>query len=180
MELFKRPRSNFWMVDLGYINGVRHRRATKQTKKSAAMEVGTEMLRQLRAGLEAPRTMLTLEQFADQVFKPFLDNCSLSHNGKRCYRNGVRLLKGTLYISTPLDQVCYSDVDTLQIPGGPSNVNNMRRTLRRMLSMAVEKKYIKAAPRIRLRKERQRKAVYAPPMEQEMLSLAEQPLQTLP
>ena len=49
MKLFRHKRSKVWSVDLGYHNGVRVRRSTEQTKKSAAEEAAAEMLRQLRA-----------------------------------------------------------------------------------------------------------------------------------
>jgi integrase len=123
-----------------------------------------------------PKAISTIEQFAEDTFLPFLDACTLDNDTILCYRNGWRLLKGTGYQSTPLDQVCFSDVDTLAVPGGPSNTNNMRRTLRRMLSLALDKQVLKACPRIRLVRERKRTAVYSPELEKKVLAMAEQPL----
>jgi integrase len=123
-----------------------------------------------------PKAILTIEQFAVETFLPFLDACTLDPDTVYCYRNGWRLLKNTGYAHTRLDQVCFSDVDMLTVPGGPSNTNNMRRTLRRMLSLAHDKKVLGACPRIRLVREHKRTAVYSPTLEKKVLELAEQPL----
>ena len=87
--------------------------------------------------------------------------------------------KSVPYTGTRLDQVRYSDVDTLQVSGGPSNMNCMRRTLRRMLALAVEKDYAPSAPRIHLVRERRRKAIYLPKLEKQMLETATQPLKDI-
>jgi hypothetical protein len=150
MALFKHSRSNVWSVDLGYVNGKRIRRTTKQTKRSAALVVATAMQQKLNAAGDAAvlerKLIPTLEQFATEVFVPWVENCTLSFNTKRYYLNGVRLLRLTEYGTTPLDQVCHRDVDTLKTTGGPSNTNNLRRVIRLMLSHAKKKKILDASP----------------------------------
>jgi hypothetical protein len=84
------------------------------------------------------------------------------------------------YTAKRLDQVCHSDVGTLEIPGGPSNVNNMRCTLRRMLSLDVDKKMLRVAPKLHLVRERERQAVYAPQLEQKVRTHLKQPLRDTP
>jgi integrase len=179
MEIYKQEGSKYWIADFR-VNGRRIRKSTKQTKRSAAQEAAMLMLREAQSGPVLapvqPKTIPSIEQFATETFLPFLDGCTLDSDTILCYRNGWRLLKGTGYQSTPLDQVCFSDVDTLTVPGGPSNTNNMRRTLRRMLSLALDKKVLKACPRIRLVRERKRTAVYSPELEKKVLAMAEQPL----
>jgi integrase len=179
MEIYKQGRSKYWIADFR-VNGRRIRQSTKQTKRSAAQEAAMLMLREAQsAPVPAPvelKVIPTIEQFAKGTFLPFLDTCTLSRNTIHCYRNGCRLLKNTGYAHTPLDQVCFSDVDMLTIPGGPSNTNNMRRTLRRMLSLALDKKVLTSCPRLRLVREHKRTAVYSPPMEKKILEMAEQPL----
>jgi hypothetical protein len=179
MEIYKQGCSKYWIADFR-VNGRRVRKSTKQTKRSAAQEAAMLMLREAESDPVPPpvepKVMPTIEQFAEGTFLPFLDACTLDPDTINCYRNGWRLLKNTGYAHTPLDQVCFSDVDTLTVPGGPSNTNNMRRTLRRMLSLALDKKVLTGCPRIRLVREHQRTAVYSPEMEKKVLEMAEQPL----
>lgn len=189
VEIYRQSRSKYWYVTV-YVDGQRKRKSTKQTKRSAAMEAAMQMMREAAQPEPAPplvKTIPTIEQFAVEAFLPFLDGCTLDPDTVLYYRNGWRLLKGTLlmtaalpdgtpYRNTLLDQVFFSDVDTLAVPGGPSNMNNMRRTLRRMLSLAVDRKVLTASPRIRLVREVQRTAVYPPELEQKCLAVAKQPL----
>jgi integrase len=144
-----------------------------------------QMKRELEAGVTKLKVMPTLEGFADEVFLPFVKDSTLAPKSKKGYQFGVSLLKNTTrkvgaevvpYKTTRLDQVCNSDVDTLPTPGGPSTTNCMRRTLSRMLSLAVEKKYLAAKPKINLVRERKRKMVYSPELEQKVLVTAPQPL----
>jgi integrase len=177
MELYKQDGSKYWTADF-IVNGRRIRKSTKQTTKTKAQEVAMQIKRQTASGAPPTRLLMpTLEQFAEETFLPYLDGCSLDPDTTRCYRNGYRLLKDTGYHTTPLDQVCFSDIDTLTVPGGPSNTNNMRRTISRMVSLAIDKKYLRSRPaRIKMVKENRRTAVYSEEMEQQILELAEQPL----
>jgi site-specific recombinase XerD len=179
VEIYKQGCSKYWIADFR-VNGRRIRKSTRQTKRSAAQEAAVLMLREaqsdpVRVPVE-PKATPTIEQFAEGTFLPFLDACTLDPDTINCYRNGWRLLKNTGYAHTRLDQVCFSDVDMLTVPGGPSNTNNMRRTLRRMLSFALDKKVLTGCPRIRLVREHKRTAVYSPAMEKKVLEMAEQPL----
>jgi integrase len=180
MEIYRQEGSKFWTADF-VVNGRRVRKSTKQTTKTKAQEVGIQMMRQAASGVTPTRSLMpTLEQFGKETFLPFLEQCTLDADTTRCYRNGYRLLKGTGYQSTPLDLVCFSDVDTLKVPGGPSNTNNLRRTISRILSLAIDKKVLKTRPaRIKMVKENVRTSVYDPKMEKEMLGLAEQPLRDI-
>jgi hypothetical protein len=179
MEIYKQGCSKYWIADFR-VNGRRIRQSTKQSKRSAALEAAMLILREAQSGPVAPPVVVkaipTIEQFANGTFLPFLTNCTLRRSTINCYRNGCRLLKNTGYAHTRLDQVCFSDVDMLTVPGGPSNTNNMRRTLRRMLSLALDKKVLAGCPRLRLVRENRRTAVYSPPMEKKILEMAEQPL----
>lgn len=179
MEIYKQEGSKYWIADFR-VKGQRIRKSTKQTKRSAAQEAAMLMLREAQSDPVPvpvePKAIPTVERFAEDTFLPFLDACTLDNDTVLCYRNGWRLLKGTGYQVTPLDRVCSSDVDVLTVPGGPSNTNNMRRTLRRMLSLAHDKKVLAACPRIKLVREHKRTAVYSPTLEKKILEMAEQPL----
>jgi hypothetical protein len=96
-----------------------------------------------------------------------------------CYRNGYRLLKGTGYQTTPLDQVCHSDIDILTVPGGSIQHQQHAAHDQPRLSLAIDKRVLKSRPtRIKMMKENRRTAVYSGEMEQKVLELAEQPLLT--
>jgi integrase len=71
-----------------------------------------------------------------------------------------------------LDSITTTLADALELPHSGSNQNMALRTLRRALSMAVENKLIIAAPRIKLRDERQRTAVWDSATEALFLSKA--------
>jgi integrase len=180
MEIYKRPDSKFWIADF-FVGSRRIRRSTKQTKRSAATEVAAEMLRIATAKLEAPapakpKPMPTIAQFIDSEFAAMIEGSSLDKDTKHYYRNGCRLLKAGDYRDTLLDQVYPSDVDALRFPGGPSTANNVRRTLSRILSHAVEKRVLLARPKIRLLEEVERSATYTAELEEKVIAMAEQPL----
>lgn len=189
MEIYRQSRSKYWYVTV-YVDGQRKRKSTMQTTRSAAMEAAMEMVRDARS--EAPAIvasipMPTIEQFAVETFIPFLDGCTLDPDTIRWYKNGWRMLSATLlktaacpegtpYRNTPLDQVRSSEVDMLRAPGGAYNMNCMRRSLRRMITLALEKEILKVRPKVKLMRETQRTAVYSPELERRMLEAAEQPL----
>jgi hypothetical protein len=179
MEIYKQGRSKYWIADFR-LKGRRIRKSTKQTKRSAALEAAMLMLREAQsdpvpAPVE-PKAIPTIEQFAVETFLPFLKNCTLDHDTVRWYKNGWRLLKATGYTNVPLDQVRFSEVEMLTAPGGAYNMNCMRRALRRMLTLAVDRDVLKVGAKIRLVREKQRTSVYTPDLERKILETAEQPL----
>jgi integrase len=178
MEIYKQGRSKYWIADFR-VNGQRIRKSTKQTKRSAAQEAAMLMLREAQSDpVPAPvelKAIPTIEQFAEETFLPFLKNCTLDPDTVRWYKNGWRLLKATGY-NVALDEVCSSDVDTLKVPGGPSNMNCMRRALRRMQTLALDKKVLSVRSKVPLVQENERSAVYSPELEKKILETAEQPL----
>jgi integrase len=178
MEIYKQEGSKYWYITV-YVDGKRKRKSTKQTKRSAALEAAMLILREAQSGPVPPPVELkaipTIEQFAEDTFIPFLDACTLDPDTIRWYKNGWRLLKATGY-NVALDEVCSSDVDTLKVPGGPSNMNCMRRALRRMQTLALDKSVLKVRAKIPLMQENERSAVYSPELEKKILETAEQPL----
>ncbi len=178
MELFKQARSRFWSVSF-IVDGRRIRKSTGQTTKAKAMEVGAELIRQVRIGDSRPMrpaSGILLRDFASGQFLPFSQNSSLDSDTKRYYATGWRLLSTTPIADQKLHHITTSDADTLQFPGSGSNANCALRTLRRMLSYAVEKHHIKVAPRIKLRKEYGRSATFDAAMEQAFMQAAGQPV----
>jgi integrase len=177
MELYRQGGSKYWTADF-VVNDRRYRKSTKQTTKARAGEVAAEFLRQAQRN-EAPvrkGQMQTLRKFAEDRFLPFVDASTLAEKSKLYYQNGWRILKSLPVANLRLDCITTSVADTLELKGSGSNQNCALRTLRRMLSLAHEGAILQAAPRIKLRKEKQRTAVWDVKSEGALLKAATQPL----
>ncbi|WP_158750361.1 site-specific integrase [Acidobacterium sp. S8] len=169
--------ANTWTADFT-VNGKRFRKSTKQTTKAKAGEVAAEFLRQAQRNESPVRKgqMTGLRQFAEDRFLPFVGASSLAQQSKLYYQAGWRMLKSMPVADLRLDSITTSVADTLELKGTGSNQNCALRTLRRMLSLAHEYGILQAAPRIKLRKENQRTAVWDAKSEETLLKLAPQPL----
>lgn len=177
MELYRQGKSKYWTADF-IVNGRRYRKSTKQTTRARAGEVAAEFLRQAQRS-EAPvrkGQMMKLREFAESRFLPFVKSSTLAENSKLYYQNGWRMLESLPVANLRLDCITTSVADTLKLPGSGSNQNNALRTLRRMLSLAHEYGILQAAPRIKLRKEKQRTAIWDAKSEEALLKVAPQPL----
>ncbi len=162
MELYRQGDSQFWTADF-VIDGRRIRKSTKQTKKSAAMEVAMTFYRQAQQKQNPTRKRpALLFEFAEKKFLPFIRESSLdSETPARDWR---------------MDQIKGSQAELLSFPASGANANCGLRTLRRMLSLALDWEFIDRKPRIRLRKEVERTAVFDAEMEKRFLEKAPQPL----
>jgi integrase len=163
------------------IGGRLYRGSTKETSLKAAKE----FLRILTNGLKDRtihpdmRKSPTLTEFAVR----FLSHIDKRHESKdldrdtqRTYHNGWRLLSTTPVAHMRLDQIGRPDAAELEFPGSPSNANQALRTLSRMLNYAAEVGYLRAAPKIPLRKENERIVVIEPWLEDLLLEKAPNPL----
>lgn len=177
MELYRQDGSKYWTADF-VVNGRRYRKSTKQSTKARAGEVAAEFLRQAQRNESPVRKgqMMTLRQFADGRFLPFVEASTLAKKSKLYYQNGWRILKSLPVADLRLDVITTSVADTLELKGTGANQNCALRTLRRMLSLAQEAAILQAAPRIKLRKENQRTAIWDVKSEEALLKVAPQPL----
>jgi len=158
-----------------------YRGSTKETSVKAAKE----FLRILKQGLKDRtihpdmRKSPTLQEFSVR-FLAHIDkrkeSGDLDRDTQRTYHNGWRLLSATPIVHMRLDQIGRPDAAELEFPGSPSNANQALRTLSRMLNYAAEIGYLRAAPKIPLRKEQERIVVIAPWLEDLLLDLAPYPL----
>jgi len=177
MDLYRAPNSKYWTADF-FIKGQRFRKSTKQTTKAKAGEVAAEFLRQAQRS-EAPaltKQIPSVRQFAEGRFLPFVEAGTKATETKNYYRAGWRLLKSSTVANLRLDEITPSVTEVLKFPGSGSNQNCALRTLRRMLSLAVEDKLLQGAPRISLRKEKERTAVWDSSAEEALLRVAPQPM----
>lgn len=177
MELYQQNGTKFWTADF-VVNDRRIRKSTKQTKRSAAMEVAMEFYRQAQRKqipVRKGRTQM-LSEFAERKFLPFIKASSLDNDTKRYYETGWRLLSESPAKDWRMDFIKASEADLLRFPGSGANANCALRTLRRMLSLACDWEIIDRKPRITLRKEVERNAVFDSDLEECFLKKAGQPL----
>lgn len=177
MELYRQAKSKFWTADF-VVDGRRIRKSTKRAAKSAAMEVAMEFYRQAQQKQIPARKQrpLLLSDFAIDKFLPFIQASSLDTDTKRYYETGWRLLSETPAKNWRMDQIKGTHADALRFPASGANANCGLRTLRRMLSLAHDWEVIDRKPRIQLRKEVERTAVFDAEMEKRFLEKARQPL----
>jgi integrase len=179
MEIYKQEGSKYWTADF-FVNGRRVRKSTKQTTRTKAMEVGTRMKDQTQRREPPTRTTVvpTLKEFMVKTFVPTIESSTLSEKSKLYYKGGWKLLSAALIDDETrleemrLDHITTTLADALELPHSGSNQNMALRTLRRALSMAVDNKLITAAPRVKLREEHQRTAVWDSATEALFLSKA--------
>lgn len=177
MEIYRRKGSKYWLVDF-VVNGQRFRKSTRATTKTRAMEVAADFIKAAQEGdapvRRGPSPILSV--FASEKFLPFVDRSQLDPDTKAYYKNGCRLLKESTIAGWRMDRVTTADAETLAFSGSGSNANCALRTLRRMLSLAKEWRSISDAPRIKLREEKERSAVFTSEREKALLDVAPQPL----
>lgn len=175
-----RKRGRFWHYQFE-IDGQTYWGSTRQTTKSKAETVEAQRKVEVRNGTLVPGIDRppTLNDFAPRFLKynqARLESKSIDRDTARCYANGWRLLAETDLRRVRLDRITVAHVSTTQFPGGPSNANQALRTLRRMLSLAVEVGILRAAPRLKLRREHGREQTIERWMEALLLECAPSPL----
>jgi integrase len=173
VEIYKREGSKFWLVDFT-VDGKRYRKSTRATTKTRAMEVAADLIKEAQAG-GAPKPKgpsPRLQAFVDERFLPFINNTQLDPDTKRYYENGWRMLKTTEIADRPIASIRTVDARVLEFPGSGANANCALRTLRRILSCACDLGHLIAIPKIKLRKEKKREAVFTAPMEKAILAAA--------
>jgi hypothetical protein len=138
--------------------GERYRGSTGETNKARADSIAALVLADVvKTGDPLPRKAPLVSEVFGR-FSRWVDNDQdLSFKSKEYYRNGLRLLSATTITGMRLDLISSEAVAALDIGGSPSNVNNARRTLSRLLHKAEGWHLIRRAPIIVLQKEKERK-----------------------
>lgn len=158
------------------VAGQRYRGSTKQAVKTRAEKFEALLMVDARDGRLSTSKVPRLSDFSARFLK-WVETCRLDEDTKRYYRNGWRMLQTTKLGGMKLTAISNDDVEAL----GPSehsayNINTARRTLRRMLSKAVEWRLLRTAPKISLEEEHARAKVFNAVQRQQFLNLAPQPL----
>jgi integrase len=173
VEIYKRAGSKYWLVDF-MVNGQRHRKSTRATTKTRAMEVAADLIKEAQAGgtpkPKGPSPRLRV--FVDEHFLPFINNSQLDSDTKRYYENGWRMLKTTEIADRPIAGIGTADAAVMEFPGSGANANCALRTLRRILSHACDSGFLIGVPKIKLRKEKKREAVFTGALEKAILVAA--------
>src|SRR5215471_7665704 len=160
-----------------WVSGRRYRGSTKKTTMAAARQVESRLMAaaEEEGDLIARKRSPILREFEPRFFE-WVEGSKLAQKSKDYYTNGWRLLAQTKVAFMRLNAIGRDDAEALTFPGGPSNHNNALRTLRRMLGKALEWKVLKAAPKIKLLVENERKRMIDTHTESKLLPFSKQPL----
>lgn len=175
MALYKQEKSNCWYYDFR-VAGRRYRGSTKETGRSAARVFESKLMAEIlkRGPSAVPKQSPTLQEVSVRFLK-WVGECSLDTDTKRYYKNGWRLLQDKEVVKMKISDITPDDADRLQFGGSPSNGNNARKTLRRMLHKAREWKLLYEVPVVPLLEEKTRTRLILPPEEKALLAAATQP-----
>ena len=167
---------NVWHYSF-YWGDRRYRGSTKQMQRPKAERVQAEAMAKVR---EQPNMRLTgrtplLRELAPR-FLAWVGAADLEPKTKTYYHNGWRLLSQTRIATVRLSDIGEEQITALHFSGSVANVNNARRTLRRMLGKAHAWGLSGIPPKIRLHKENRRTLLIDSERERQLLSFARQPL----
>jgi integrase len=169
-------RGNTWHYDF-WLQGRRYRGSTHEANRSRAEKVQALLMLEARErrSVLACTKIPVLKEFSGR-FLDWADAGTLEPTTERYYRYGWEMLRGTKVAGMRLDAITADQADVLRFSGSPAKANVALRTLRRMLSKAVEWGCIRHAPTIRLRKELGREQLIGPEAEAMLLVAAKKPL----
>jgi integrase len=192
VELFRKSNSKFYWYDFT-VRGERYRASTKETNEVRATKIAAKALNKAMEGSDPlDRKAPTLREFS-VTFLDWVDAARLEPKSRRYYKNGWRLLEAvkivkeapfggkreTLFVTKRMDQITTEEIEGLKFSGSSSNGNNALKTLRRMFSLAKEKKKITEKPKFKLFKQPGRSLRLNDAAERRLLPVAEQPLKDI-
>jgi len=173
MALYKR--GGIWHYDFA-IDGRRFRGSTKEKVHSKARLIEAHLMNEAkRRKLTVHRRTLTLADFSKR-FLDWVKTARLEPESRKYYESGWRMLSQTPIAAMRVSHITTDEAEALRFEHSPANANRALRTLRRMMSKAVEWGVIAAAPRIKLMKEEGRSATIDSAAEAKLLAVAKQPL----
>jgi integrase len=176
MPIVSNPQSPYFWYDF-YYRGRRYRGSTKERSKSAAREIEAALLMQLKQGDPLPmrgRDAPTVRSLLDHFLTVFDSNQLRSDATKRYYRCGAKLLLAKPLADLRLDQVTTSVAAATVLPRSAYTKNQVLRTLRRLMSYAVELGHLRFPPKIHLYREIPRDTIFTPDYEARLLAVAPQ------
>lgn len=180
MKLFKKPDSKFWWYDFKLPGVPRQRASTKETNQKRAEGIASVKYAQALEG-RIPIARRKVPTLAGQweTYKMSTLYTRLDLDTQRYYANGWRMVKEFAVARMRVSEIRGIDVTGLPIPGSPSNVNCVRRTVRRLLNVAETAGIIAKCPRIPLLEENERTAILDEAAEQALMPHSPQPLKDI-
>jgi len=174
MSLYKR--GGIWHYDFT-VRGQRHRGSTKQKSKGVAKNIEAQLISAVivKGGSLTPRKPPRLIEFAPKFFEWLDAVCSNGRrkpNTQRYYTNGWKRLKETGLPGMTLDQINACVVEELKLSGSPAYINQVVRTLRRILGKAEEWRVISKAPKLPLLQETGREDIIDEESERKLLAVS--------
>jgi integrase len=164
------------------VDGQPHRGSTKETVKARAEQVEAVFKAEAKGfkgavvGMsEAPVLRLFADRFLQYV-KDRVEAGTLDKDTGKYYQYGWKQLEVTDLAKMRMDQISTSDAAIIQFAVSASYANQAFRTLRRMLSLAVDWGVLRTAPKIKTLEEHGRTALIEPAVEQMLVDHADQPL----
>jgi Site-specific recombinase XerD len=174
MSLYKR--GNTWHYDFSFA-GSRFRASTNEAIYSRARKIESVVFAEVQSRklTALPRRAPLLTDFAVR-FLQWVDAAQLEPKSKTYYHDGWKILRNTGLAQMQIDRITRDEVESVQFPGSPSNVNRALRTVRRMLGKAEEWNLIARTPRVKLVKEYGRSTIIDKDTEEKLLAVCKQPL----
>lgn len=155
-QLYKPKKSKYWWYDFT-VRGKRYRGSTEETNPLRARNRKNQKYTEVAAGNDPlPRKAPTLRVLSARFLK-WVDESSKAEKTKTYYRSGWRLLDATRLAGMVLTDINAEEISLVRFPGGPSNTNCARRTLRRIFSLAQEWNLARTAPKVHLLPEHYRR-----------------------
>jgi integrase len=171
MSLYKRGHT--WHYDFSFAGG-RFRGSTNEAVHSRARKIESVVFAEVQSKklTALPRRAPLLRDFAVR-FLQWVDAAQLEPT---YYHDGWKILKNTGLAQMQIDRITRDEIESVRLPGSPSNVNRALRTIRRMLGKAEEWNLIARTPRVKLVKEYGRSTIIDKETEEKLLAVCKQPL----
>ena len=176
MELFKKKGSKFYWYDFKLPGVPRQRASTKETNETRAKKIAAIRLAEAMEGKYPLRQKVPILAQQWERFKASAMFTSLDSDTQRYYANGWRLMQDSRLAKMRITEIRGSDVTAVAVSGSASNVNNARRTVRRLLNVAALSGSIAKCPPIELLQENERNVLFDEASEAAILPHAPQPL----
>jgi integrase len=179
VRLFRKKGSKYWWYDFKLPGVPRQRGSTKETNETRAESIAAIKLSAANDGRYPLRRKVPtlLEQW--ESFEKSQLYLSRDADTRRYYKNGWRMIEQRPIAKMRLNAIRSTDIADLPIPGSASNVNNVRKTMRRLLHLAVDADIIAKCPRIPLLEEKERTVILDEAAERALLPVSPQPLKDI-
>jgi integrase len=190
LALYQRKESGMFWYDFT-VDGTRHRGSTESKKLAEARVIESQLIAKAKEyGSEEvrPKRAPILRDFSSR-FLDWVENSRLEPASKRYYKYGWSLIASTALTAMQISRITPDDADAIRffraqqqagsealVLCSPQYTNQALRTLKRMLSKAVEWKLMRLAPKIKLVKVRGRDALIDPKTESILIEKLQEPV----